>query len=129
MNAVNNGDGSQHIEVSGFTFKDVENRNWATSFRGRIYIHASKKRIKYDEALINYLQERGVSAWWSLMLQGTKAAPVGVIIGEVDIVGCVKDSKSIWAEKGNNHFILANPEIYKKPIPYKGRLGFFEVQL
>ncbi len=49
------------------------------------------------------------------------------IFNEVDIVDCVTESKSPWFITGNYGFVLANPKLYQKPIPYKGMLGFFEV--
>jgi hypothetical protein len=49
----------------------------------------------------------------------------GCIIGEVDIVGCVTQSKSPWFV-GKYGFVLANPILYTMPIPCKGKLGFFE---
>jgi hypothetical protein len=127
MKAVDNGDGSQRLEIAGMVFKDVENRAWKTDFRGRIYVHAGKQRVKYDDALIKYLTDRGCSIYWSLMLYGKNLAPTGAIIGAIDIIGCVKDSKSVWAEAGMNHLLLANPEFYEEPIPYKGQLGLFKV--
>ena len=52
----------------------------------------------------------------------------GAIIGEADIIDCVTWSNSPWFV-GPYGFILQNPILYDKPIPYKGRLGFFEVNL
>ena len=126
--AVDNSDGSQRLELVGVTFKDVENRTWATDFRGRIYVHASKQRVKYDDALIDYLVKRGVSIYNSLMLYSPKVAPAGAIIGEVTITGCVSKSKSLWFV-GPYGLVLSDPVLYDKPIPYKGQLGFFEVKL
>ena len=51
----------------------------------------------------------------------------GYIIGEVDLVDCVKGYKSPWSVKGQWQFVLANPEIYPEPIPAKGKLNFWEV--
>lgn len=48
----------------------------------------------------------------------------GAIIGEVDIVDCVTESKSPWFT-GPYGFVLANPVAYKVPVPCKGKLGFF----
>jgi hypothetical protein len=49
-------------------------------------------------------------------------------VGEVSIVGCVTESDSPWFH-GPYGFLLADPIAYKKPIPFKGRLGFFNVVL
>jgi len=58
---------------------------------------------------------------------------LGAIIGEVDIVGCKyrfgeenDNLYSKWHEVGMYGLLLANPALYEKPIPCKGKLGFFE---
>ena len=43
-------------------------------------------------------------------------------------MGCVHESDSPWFE-GPHGFVLRNPLAYEKPIPYRGKLGFFEVEL
>jgi hypothetical protein len=60
----------------------------------------------------------------------------GHIIGEVDITGCQfrfgeenDNLYSRWAIPGQYGFALANPVLYDKPIPMRGQLGFFEVNL
>ena len=52
--------------------------------------------------------------------------PFGSIIGSVEIVDCVINYSSIWADKGVYNWVLANPVLFKKPIPAKGRLSFWE---
>ena len=54
------------------------------------------------------------------------AMTFGALIGEVDIIDCVTESKSPWFV-GRYGFTLTNPKLYDKPIPYRGQLGFFEV--
>lgn len=54
----------------------------------------------------------------------TKPMAFGAIIGEVDITGCVEKSDSWFT--GPYGFVLTNPTLYEKPIPCKGKLGFFE---
>jgi len=49
---------------------------------------------------------------------------ISEIIGEVDITGCVEASDSPWFT-GKYGLVLANPVLYDKPIPCRGRLGFF----
>lgn len=91
-----------YLIVSGQ--KDIENRTWATKYRGRIVIHASQSK-------------------------GVRPLPpecYGALVGEVDIVDCVAESESRWFT-GPYGFVLANPKAYEKPIPYKGQLGLFEV--
>ena len=121
--------------------KDIENRNWMFSMlpysannpdvkAARIYVHAGKtsdvetigngcdNELWILERLTNYQREGYYNAAFNR----------GAIIGEVDITGCVTASASPWFE-GPYGFVLANPVFYDKPIPYRGRLGFFEVTL
>ena len=123
--------------------KDIENRTWKTNFRGRIYIHTSASKVKFDN-------------WYDSPLtnQQLLSLPIpnyvlkfnySAIIGEVDIVDCIINHPSIWAEKtvldefyedGNDNYItkpiynwvLANPVLYDKPIlNVKGKLSFWNI--
>jgi len=102
-------------------YKDVENRSWKTNFRGRVYVHASKRPT--FNPLLAFKAFRRV--YPNLIL------PINVyyggIIGEVDIVDCVTEHTSPWFD-GLYGFVLANPVMYEKPIPCKGQLGFFKVE-
>lgn len=119
--------------------KDIENRTWRTKQRGRIYIHASAKFARHEFTpeqkeivLSNKLGDFNYSA----------------IIGEVDIIDCVINHKSIWAEqmafdvcletgihilrKGQPYiwnWVLSNPVLYDKPIMnVKGALSFWNYE-
>ena len=107
-----------------FHGKDVENRSWPTKLRGRIYIHAG---LREDDVVRVGLILK--SHQIPLLRSYLDSYPhgFGCIIGEVDIVDCVWDHPSPWAEPGMWHWVLANPVAYEKPIPYKGRQGLFEV--
>jgi hypothetical protein len=89
--------------------KKIENRTWKTNYRGRILVHASKNWDKEADIRPNGFD-------------------FGCILGEVDIVDCVTFHKSVWFE-GPYGFVLENPFEYERPIPYKGQLGLFEVEL
>jgi hypothetical protein len=54
--------------------------------------------------------------------------PRGAIVGRVDLADCVKSSRSKWFF-GPYGFVLTNPVEFEKPIPFKGKLGLFEVEL
>lgn len=122
-----------------FHGKDVENRTWKTNFRGRIYIHASKK---FDKEHWHWLV-RNTGLVSSVGCSGEinyipypKEFIHGVIIGEVDITGCRyrhgdmnANLFSPWAIIGQYGFALANPVEYAEPIPCKGKLGFFKVDV
>ncbi len=106
-------------------FKEIENRGWPTKFRGRIYVHAGMTMDVNVPGLF-------ITENWILVLLTPEQreeyliAPMdrGALIGEVDIVDCVTESRSPWFD-GKYGFVLANPELYEKPIPCTGRLSFF----
>jgi ASCH domain len=117
--------------------KNIENRTWKTKFRGRIFIHASAKDAGALYELLNEKQIEGVSNHWTAA-PPFPDRPVSAIIGEVDIVDCVINHQSIWAEKSDwqevgwtekqiYNWVLANPVLYDKPIlNVKGKLSFWE---
>ena len=106
-------------------YKDVENRNWATSFRGRIYVHTGKN---LDDEGWTFIHNTISPELWKQVwtMNFIESLPKGAIIGEVDIVDCVTESESPWFV-GPYGFVLKNPELYIEPIPYRGRLGLFNV--
>lgn len=123
--------------------KDIENRTWKTNFRGRIYIHAS---AKWDDrsngnnpkdiftneqyrAIPNEVSHKFLD--YGVIVKDDEF-PTTAIIGEVDIVDCVINHESIWAEKtfmyecdetGEKpigkpiyNWVLANAVLYDEPI-------------
>ena len=102
----------------------VENRAWRTSYRGRLLIHASKTFASIDDS---QFYDFGFDREFIDMLR-SNAIPRGALVGEVDLVDCVDDSDSPWY-KGPYGLELENPLAYDKPIPYKGELDLFDVDL
>ncbi|MDB0602340.1 ASCH domain-containing protein [Tenacibaculum maritimum] len=107
--------------------KDIENRTWKTHFRGRIYIHSSGKGVQ--NFVFNQQQHEALST----INTDNMNMPYSAIIGEVDIVNCVVNHKSIWAEanwpyeKPIYNWVLANAKLYNEPIlNVKGKLSFWE---
>lgn len=94
--------------------KNVENRSWPTRFRGRILIHASKK-IDFD-------------ACRQLDVDPAECT-TGAMVGSVEIIDCVRDSNSFWADPNFYHWILARPEKFRNPIPCRGHLSLWEFPL
>ena len=123
--SVDNGNGSTRVEFAGVVFKDIENRWWATKFRGRIYVHASRKADDFIETMKWLGEHIGLAPFACMLLASSRYSPRGFIIGEVDLIDCVSGSKSPWFV-GTFGFCLANPKVYEVPIPCKGKLGFFE---
>lgn len=119
--------------------KDIENRTWRTNFRGRIYVHAAQTNVlkvisKMDDQQLKLTSSHELDLHYS------------AIIGEVDIIDCVLNHESVWAEqmeyykceetginilaKGQPYvwnWVLANPVKYDQPIlNVKGKLSFWE---
>jgi len=128
--------------------KDIYNMARKTNFRGKIYIHALKKVVKEQWEILEDKQHELIK---KLVLENKldyhfQNLPVGAIIGEVEIVDCVINHPSIWAERSFIHqanesntiadddyfvynWVLANPILYDKPIPIpniKGKLSLWK---
>ena len=106
--------------------KSIELRNWNTKFRGEFLIHSPMKirredckRLKIDTNL-----------------------QTGVIIGKATIYDVKKYSslKEVIQDKKFHlastkicnkkyGFMLKNPKAFKIPIPMKGKLGFFDIEI
>lgn len=125
--------------------KDIENRTWKTNFRGRIYVHASAKSVNepYQIFTDEQWQEIESNNIDTNVFESYKH--LSRIIGEVDIVDCVINHTSIWAEqtfypidetegylnsvKPIYNWVLANPVLYDNPIlNVKGKLSFWEFE-
>jgi len=122
--------------------KDIKNMTWPTKFRGKVLVHAAQKPIEY-ESLGNILTEK---QWGSLNKNYDQFTFLncGVILGSVEIVDCVVNHPSVWAEKTdwNNgltldffpceevkpiyNWVLVNPILFPEPIPAKGKLSFWD---
>lgn len=107
--------------------KDIENRPWALpanfELPQRVYIHAAKS-FDYGAAqiIVEILTPEQKERFFNA------SHTPGAIIGEATITDCVDRSDSPWFF-GPHGFVLQDAVLYDKPIPYRGQLGFFEVQL
>lgn len=123
--------------------KDIENRTRPTKFRGRVLIHSSAKSVN----LGIYHNDPFTRTQWAYMNiddrisakckgDSLKLLPKSVILGTVEIVDCVINHESIWADKTSELFllnnkaiynwVLANPIKFPEPIPAKGKLSFWD---
>jgi len=124
--------------------KPIENRTWPCPKKyigQRILVHASGNPVKGlpCQALTPFQYAIIFTDGKLDALNG----PSGAIIGSVEIVDCVINHPSIWAEKTEvindsefgyfpmygkkiYNWVLANPIKFEKPIPCKGALGFWE---
>ena len=105
--------------------KTIELRSWNTRFRGEFLVHAPLK-IRADDAKRLKI----------------KKLVTGAIVGKAELYdvkkyGSVKeiklDQKFHFASKNFQKktfgFMLKNSKIFRIPIPWKGQLGFFEVDM
>ncbi|EPA04555.1 ASCH domain-containing protein [Candidatus Nitrosarchaeum limnium] len=106
--------------------KIIELRNWNTNFRGEFLIHAPLK-IRIDDVK---------------RLKINKKFVTGAIIGKAELYDVKKynSSKEVSNDKKLHYasrnfysksfgFILKNAKPLRVPIPCKGKLGFFDVEL
>lgn len=96
-----------HILFDG---KDIENRDWQTSYRGPVLIHAS---ATFDGRAAERREFEAMHP----------QSQMGGIVGMVEITDCVSTSQSEWFY-GQYGFVLRNP-VALDFIPCKGALGFF----
>lgn len=111
--------------------KDIENRDWPTSLRGRIGIHASAKLDKHEildacDFMKSFIPKFSTRIFTAEAL----GYPVGAILGTVELVDCVRwpgkeQSGNPWFV-GEYGFVLRDPRKFEIPIPAKGALGFWE---
>lgn len=107
--------------------KDIENRTWACpkKYLGqRVLIHASAKPDREPYMIFNDSQADAIDN--CVMDVCGYYKQTGAIVGSVEIVNCVQNHPSIWADKGVYNWVLANPVLFEKPIPAKGKLSFWE---
>lgn len=109
--------------------KDIENRTWKTNYRGRVLIHAAVAPVKEGLAALNNKQlfELMNRPNWEAEFENLHN---GAIIGSVEIVDCVQNHPSKWAQEGVWNWVLANAELFPEPITgVKGKLSFWEYEL
>src|ERR1051325_9940412 len=103
--------------------KDIENRDWPTSIRGTIAIHAAKG-LNQDEHLRASMEIETICGLRPPAFPMLKTR--GMIVALADIAGCVTDHRSDWF-CGDYGFVLENVRVLQKPIYCKGALGFWGV--
>lgn len=109
--------------------KYIETRSWKTNYRGKIYIHASLKKVSKKDEKINKL----------ISLLKDKNFKYGYIIAEATIVDCqymdekflekIKENKIEYLcgeyKIGRYAWILEDIKPLQVPIKTKGSLGLW----
>lgn len=113
--------------------KDVENRTWQTTFRGRVLIHASMKSDISGNVGVRQLLSEHQRA--DLMKRNELVRYLchkwvdGAIIGSVEIYDVQTNVRSMWAEQGTYNWLLRNPVAFENPLcGIKGKLGIWEIE-
>ena len=107
--------------------KLIETRSWKTSYRGELYIHASKSKVVYDERNL-------------LSLLSTTNFHFGFILCKCKLVDCIYMTEEYVEDMKQNHpqeylcgeykmgryaWVLDEIEPLEKPIKAKGALGIW----
>lgn len=111
-------------------YKDIENRDWDTRYRGLVLIHAGKK---LDADIINtmtgqWMQQTMPGHWkeaWATMPVSSGDFPTGGIVGYATLKEVVTKSDSPWF-RGKYGFVLTQ----RHPLPFiplRGQLYLFDV--
>lgn len=126
--------------------KDVENRTWKCPKRyigERVLVHSSL--AKSDQIISRVLKDKQYSLFRERFGHSGLdfLEPKGAIIGSVEIVECVLNHSSIWAERSETgqcditnqwlkpiyNWVLSNPILFDEPIlNVKGKLGFWNYE-
>jgi hypothetical protein len=92
--------------------KDIENRSWATRYRGPVLVHASLRRSSHS--LADIARQFGIDL-------PQVELPLGGIVGTTNIIDCVDAHPSPWFE-GKFGFVLDQSREFPF-TPWKGSLG------
>lgn len=100
--------------------KTIENRTWATRYRGRIRIHAAKTWDDDGEA---WLVHAGILAPNYFVCRDR--GELGAYVGEVTVTNCIPYDAPLAAAENPWAFgpwcwVLADPAAYPEPIPGRG---------
>lgn len=123
--------------------KKYETRSRRTNIRGRVAIHAGKKKLKAP-ALFRRLWEllggnpgRYRGSWLYYLENGVPSQRFGAVIGTVEIVDCVpveeiveklNETERLLGDYSPGRFawVLKNQRRLERPIMARGQLGFWE---
>lgn len=102
--------------------KDVENRDWYTSFRGPLLIHAAKTFGRDEREDIEYVEDIA-----RIKLPKPDEYTLGAVVGGAVVIDCTKQQSSKWHMSFSFGWYLNNAVAFAEPIPLRGSLGLFDV--
>jgi hypothetical protein len=121
--------------------KTIENRSRATSHRGPLAIHSSARWDQPEEHWLKHVVRTARDLGRTLPAYLKDDRPycdTGLVLAVVDVVGVCTASRDDqlancecgpWANVGETHWKLANARLLAEPIPAKGRLGLWDLDI
>lgn len=115
--------------------KPVENRKWATTYRGDVLIHASGS---WDGRAIPFaggLTAKGVPGIPLHELSGNHDLhPNKAVVGVVELYDICTGGRGgdpcdcpPWASPGQNHWKIRNTAEFPRPVPCRGNLSLWQL--
>ena len=102
--------------------KDIENRDWATLYRGPLLIHAGKTMTQAYHREV----AAAVHAELGIEIPSFDDLQRGGVVGVATLKGCVRESSSPWFNPGGFGWLLRDA----RPLPFyacNGALSLFDV--
>jgi hypothetical protein len=115
--------------------KLVENRTWATSYRGPLAIHAGKTVDTASVAMVkNMLVELGVISDLETPAPHPHLKATGAVLAIADLTSICTDSARCycgpWAAIGPKHWRLKDDvQAFAEPVPARGAQGLWDIDL
>jgi hypothetical protein len=111
-------------------FKNIENRDWTTRYRGPVLIHAGAKVdgnwFHLGEFTDLPLSSLNIIRYFD-MPEHLQDYPTGAIVGIVTLIDVVTHSSLPWFV-GKYGFVFADAKPFDQPIHYRGSLKLFDVE-
>lgn len=114
--------------------KLIENRVWATTYRGPLAIHAGKTVDTASlDVVKNMLVELGVIPDLGTAAPHPHLKATGAVVAIVDLTGICTDLMGcrcgVWAATGKKHWQLKNIHAFADPVPARGAQGLWDIDL
>lgn len=107
--------------------KDIENRSWRADYTGPLYIHASKSKT-HNALYQQMLAEMGLTCPdFENLSKGCLLCRVWV--ERVEQYKAGPDDYTRWGMPGQYWWRVKEPEVFVNPVPAKGKLGLFKIEV
>ena len=146
-----------NTDSNGKALKQIETRSWNTKYRGKLLIHASKKKIRLQDGMYDLIDHLGKTGFIELFPD----LPYGSVIGMVELtntfrtenidssadlyqqsmlvdsdcnkfegnIATISPSEYAFGDFSDGRFgwLFKNPILFKEPIPCKGQLSIWNL--